>query len=137
MKDVKIKKNQLHTVSRTRQGRQREPVLRHSSFFTLCRILEVLCVEWQNSTPRFPWTLERKNGNINLNKYYLLECGSNPQPVGFTVKLCAGWSGLNDVNSIFFCNTDIIYLATDHCGVKKFVICRKGEARWRGAGAQL
>ena len=42
----------------------------------------------QNSTSRFASTPEQRNGNINLSKY-LLEWGSNPQPVGFTVTLCA------------------------------------------------
>ena len=52
-------------------------------FPTLYRILEALRVERQSSTPRLASKPERRNGNINLNKY------SNPQPVGFTVTLCA------------------------------------------------
>ena len=38
-------------------------------FPSFCRILEALRVEWQNSTPRFALTLERRNGNMNLSKY--------------------------------------------------------------------
>ena len=59
-------------MSRTQQGRQREP-----PFPTFCRIPEALRVEWQNSTPRLTSTPERRNG--------VLEWGSNPQPVGSTV----------------------------------------------------
>ena len=50
--------NQLHAVSRTRQG-----------------IPEALRVEWQNLTPRFASTPERRNGNINLNKYFISSSG--------------------------------------------------------------
>ena len=37
--------------------------------------MEALRVEWQNSTPRFTWTPELTNGNINLNKYLISSCG--------------------------------------------------------------
>ena len=49
-------------------------MLRHS-FPTFCRILEALCVEWQNSTPRLSSTPERRNGNINLSKYFISSSG--------------------------------------------------------------
>ena len=65
----KFHKNQLHDVSRTQQGRQREPSVK-TLCSTFCRILEELRVEWQNSTPHLPSTPERRNGNINLNKYF-------------------------------------------------------------------
>ena len=31
----------------------------------------IVYVEWQNSTPRFASTVERRNGNINLSKYFI------------------------------------------------------------------
>ena len=37
----------------------------------LLRISEALCVVGRNSTPRFASTPERKNVNINLNKYFI------------------------------------------------------------------
>ena len=71
--------NQLHAVSRTQQGRQREPSVK-----TLRSPLSTE-FELQNSTPRLASTPERKNENINLSKYfYLLEWRSNPQLVDFT-----------------------------------------------------
>ena len=80
---------QLHTVSRTQQGRQWEPsvnTLRSPLSAEALRILEALRVESQNSTPRFASTPERRNGNINFKYiFHLLEWGSNPQPVDFTV----------------------------------------------------
>ena len=81
--------NQLHAVSRTQEGRQREPNVK-----TLRSPLSAqfsLCIEWQ-STP------ERRNGNINLSKiFHFLEWGSNPQPVDFTVRLCAAAARLASV----------------------------------------
>ena len=44
-------------------------------FSTFCRILEALRVEQQNSTPRFAQTPERRNGNINLGKYFISSSG--------------------------------------------------------------
>ena len=51
-------------------------VLRHSvpHFLPNC-VLEALRVEWQNSTPRLTSTPERRNGNINLNKYFISSSG--------------------------------------------------------------
>ena len=74
---IKIKKiNQLHAVSRTLQGRQREPSVKLNTLFPIfCRILEALRVEWQNSTPRFASTPKRRNGNINLSKYLISSNG--------------------------------------------------------------
>ena len=40
-------------------------------FSTFCRILEALPVKWPNLTPRFASTPERRNGTINLNKYFI------------------------------------------------------------------
>ena len=62
------------SVSRIQQGRQREPSV-HTSFRTFCRILEVLRVEWQNSTPRLTSTPERRDRNINLSKYFISSSG--------------------------------------------------------------
>ena len=36
---------------------------------------EALRIEWQNSTPRFASTPERRNGNINLNEYLISSGG--------------------------------------------------------------
>ena len=60
----KIILNQLHAVSRTQQDRQREPSVKKLRSL----ILEALCVEWSNSTPRFASTPERRNENINKCK---------------------------------------------------------------------
>ena len=65
------KKNQLHAVSHTQQGRKREPSVK-----TLCSPLSAeywrrVRVEWQNSTLRLISTSERRNGNINLSKYFV------------------------------------------------------------------
>ena len=59
----------LHVVSRTQQGRQREPSVKRLASPTFRRILETFRVEWRNSTPRFSSTPERRNKTINLNKY--------------------------------------------------------------------
>ena len=73
-------------------------VLRHSlmnilPFHTFCRILEVLLVEWRNSTPYFASLPER--GNLNIKYINILalvapvDWDFNPQPVAFTVaRLC-------------------------------------------------
>ena len=60
---------QLHAVSRTQQRRQREPSVRHSvpHFLSKYRV--------QNSTPRFASTPERRNGNINVSKYFISSNG--------------------------------------------------------------
>ena len=63
-------------------------VLRH-------RILEVLRVEWQNSTPRVASTPERRNGNINSSKYFISSSGdrTHNQSVlqSHFVSLCHDW----------------------------------------------
>ena len=67
------KSNQFHAVSRTQEDRQREPsvkILRSSH-----QNLEALCVEWRSSTPRFVSTPERRNGTINLSKYFISSSG--------------------------------------------------------------
>ena len=47
----------------------------YTPFLTFCPILEALLVEWQNSTPHLTSTPERRNGNINLNKYFISSSG--------------------------------------------------------------
>ena len=37
--------------------------------------LEALRVEWRNPTPDFASTPQRRNGNINLNKYFISSSG--------------------------------------------------------------
>ena len=37
--------------------------------------METLCVEWQNSTPRLTSTPERRNGKLNLSKYFISSSG--------------------------------------------------------------
>ena len=72
-----------HAVSRSQQVRQWEASVKTFRF----SLAAELCVRWRNSTPRLVSTLERRNENINLNKYFIyLEWGSNPQVV-FTVKI--------------------------------------------------
>ena len=63
--------NQLHAVSRTHQGRQKEPSVKTLRCPLSGRVLEALRVEWRNSTPHFPLTPERRNENINVNKYFI------------------------------------------------------------------
>ena len=47
------------------------------------------CVEWQKSTPRFASTPERRNENINLNKYLICSSGDRiPEPSRYSL-LCA------------------------------------------------
>ena len=72
---VNCELNQFHAVSRTQQGRQREPrgCLNPVPYFP--RILEALRVEWRNSTPRFASTPQRRNENINVNKYFMSSSG--------------------------------------------------------------
>ena len=43
--------------------------------FSVPRILEALLAEWPNSTPRFALRPDRRNGNINLNKYLISSSG--------------------------------------------------------------
>ena len=71
----KLLLNQLHAVSRTQQGRQKEPKVLRQSVPHFCRIREALRVEWQNSTPLFASTPERRNNNINLSKYFISSSG--------------------------------------------------------------
>ena len=67
-------KNQLHAVSRTQQGRHREPSVKtlrtplSAEFWRHC----VLSVR---TPPCFASTPERRNGNINLNKYFISSSG--------------------------------------------------------------
>ena len=61
--------NQLHAVSRTQQGRQREPSVK-----TLC--FPFSAEFWRHcvlsgGTPRFALTPEQRNEIINLNKYLI------------------------------------------------------------------
>ena len=49
---IKIKSNQLHTVSRIQQDRLRELSVKRQ-FPTFRRIIEALCVEWRNLMPHF------------------------------------------------------------------------------------
>ena len=70
--------NQLHDVSRTQQGRPSVKTLRPP--LSVGRqesvgCLEALRVEWQNSTLRFASTPERRNENINVNKYFISSSG--------------------------------------------------------------
>ena len=82
-KEDKLKLNQLHAVSRTQQGKQREPSLKTLSSPHIPRIfrriLEALRIEWRNSTSRFASTPERGNGNIHLNKYSISSSGCRTQ----------------------------------------------------------
>ena len=62
---------QLHTVSRTQQGRQRKPSVK-----TLCSLISVNiwrhCVFSGGTQHRaFPSTPEQRNENINVNKYFI------------------------------------------------------------------
>ena len=65
--------NQLHAVSRTLQGRQREPSVK-----TLRSLLSAEfwwhCV-LSGRTPRLSSTPERRDGNINLSKYFISSSG--------------------------------------------------------------
>ena len=71
------KLNQLHAVSRTQTGRQREPsVTDQKTLPTFLRIREVLRVGFGNSTPRFASTTELRNENIHLNKYFISSNGN-------------------------------------------------------------
>ena len=48
---------------------------------TICPLLNLLCAgcrQVQNSTPRFASTPERRNGNVNLNKYSSPRAGNEP-----------------------------------------------------------
>ena len=74
--------NQVHAVSRTQQGRQREPSVRDIPFPNFRRVLEVLCVEWWNSKPRFALTSERRNKNINVicGNWFKLQCQNWVKP---------------------------------------------------------
>ena len=49
--------------------------MKDTPFPTFCRILEALRVKWQNSTPLFTSTPERRNGNIYLCKYFISSSG--------------------------------------------------------------
>ena len=44
-------------------------------FPTFCRILKELHIKWQNPTLRFASAPERRNGNINLSKYFISSSG--------------------------------------------------------------
>ena len=85
---------------------------RDSPFPTFCRILEALLVEWQNSTTHFASTPERKNGNINLNKYLISSSGIEPTSSRFyshTLCPCAT-TGLNHWMDIHNCSIVIFVL---------------------------
>ena len=59
---------QLHAVSRTQQGKQREPSAK--TFRSL-----VSAEQGKNSAPRFASTPVRKNRNIHFNKYFISSSG--------------------------------------------------------------
>ena len=61
---------QLHAVFCMEQGRGTLG-LRHSATFRIYWILETLCVEWANSTPRFASTPERKNKNMKSPRVWI------------------------------------------------------------------
>ena len=68
--------NQLHAVSCTQQGRQREP-----------SNLDTRAKKWKY---KFKWI------------FYLFEWGSHPQPVDFTVTQCAAAPRLASIDIVFF-----------------------------------
>ena len=63
----------MHAVSRTQQGKQIEPIVK-----TLrCPLSPEFWrrVKWRHSTPHFASTPERRNENINVNKYLISTSG--------------------------------------------------------------
>ena len=68
---------QLHAVFRTQQGKHREPCVKthRSPLSVLFLVLGPLRVEWRNPTQLFASTPERRNENINLNKYFISSNG--------------------------------------------------------------
>ena len=68
--DIYFKEHKLNkSASRcTQQGKLREPSV--TPFPTFCRILEALHAGWLNLMPHFASTPERRNENINVNKYF-------------------------------------------------------------------
>ena len=84
-RQIKLKINQFYAVYRTQHGRPRQPkvkTLRSPLSANFWRRVE----RWRCSTPRFATTLDRRNGNIKLNKCFF-EWGSNLQPIAFTLRL--------------------------------------------------
>ena len=78
--------NQLHVVSRTQQVRQKEPSVKTLHSPLSAKIWRHYVVSGGTLRRALPSTPEQRNGNINLNEYFI---SSNPQPVDFTVTLCA------------------------------------------------
>ena len=75
-----------HCIPHTAGHKQKEPSVKTlrsplpADFWRHCvLILEGLRVEWQNSTPSFASTPERRNGNINLSKYFISSSGDRIQ----------------------------------------------------------
>ena len=86
-----INKNQLHAVSRTQQGRQREPSIKTLHSPLSAEFLEVLRVEWRNSTLRFVSTPEQ-SGNIYLNKYFISSSGDRTHKRRVAVTSLCPWA---------------------------------------------
>ena len=85
---------QLHAVSLTQQGRQKQHFR---------RILEALRAEWRNSTPRFASTPERRNKDINLNTYFISSIGIESTTSGvysYTMYPCATTGLINEYNNV-------------------------------------
>ena len=64
------------TLYPAHSGVDRGNLMKDTPFPTFCRIMEAMRVKRQNSTPRFALTTERRNGNINLSKYFISSSGN-------------------------------------------------------------
>ena len=71
--------------------RQNDTYIRQDTLLSIFRrVLEALHVKWRNSTPRFCLDTRGKKWKYKSKLFfYIIEWGSNPQPVDFTVTLCA------------------------------------------------
>ena len=68
-------KNQLHTVSRTQQGRQREPSVKTLCFPLFAEFWRHCVLSGRTQRRALPATPERRNRNINLSKYFISSSG--------------------------------------------------------------
>ena len=69
---IKKKKNQLYAVSRTQQGRQREPSVKTLRSRLSTELWRHCVVKWRNSTPRFASKPDRENEHRSILRHVLL-----------------------------------------------------------------
>ena len=73
--EVDFRSNQLHAVSSAQQGKQKDSSVKTLRSPLSAEFWRHLRVKWLNLTLPFASTPKRRNGNMNLNKYFISSSG--------------------------------------------------------------